>query len=102
MQKNQKRSVCRIPGFTFSGDNGESSDDTTARRGTAKLISLSAGLKFPFSVLPTTTWPLCFGPPMNHNHVPWKSLYPILQNCLTLSEYPIAEEFSFDKNYTHP
>jgi hypothetical protein len=38
--------------------NGESSDDTIARRGTAKLISLSAGLKFPFSVLPTTTWPL--------------------------------------------
>jgi hypothetical protein len=37
--------------------HGESSDDTIARWGTAKLISLSVGLKFPFSVFPTTTWP---------------------------------------------
>jgi hypothetical protein len=54
---NLESSVCRIPGFTSSGDNGKRSDDTTARWGTAKLILLSAGLKFPFSVLPTTCSP---------------------------------------------
>ena len=66
--------------------------------GNSKINFTFSWLKISFSVLPTTTWPLCFGPPMNRNHFPWKSLYPILQNCLTLSEYRIAEEFSFDKN----